>query len=526
MKIRTQLRLVMALTVISLLLVMALSGQTLLRLRHDYQHDQVLQRSEKALLRILASAMAVSRDDPILYDDTRKHLDATKAVIDPLFAELSTDIQNPASRKQLKTAQANWQQYYAGWLGALKIASDSPADAIQIPDALFKDQLQPMAATLNTLIAENHQREAAANQRISSAMERIVWTIVTPLALAVLIIGLFQGRVSGRLRRNIMSVSAAVDRLQQGHLDTRLPTATGDEISQICAHINGFVAHVHELIDVIDRSVTDTGDSAGDLRRHADSVGQNARQQFARIQSVRESMSDIESQGHTLADFAHRLTGQVDQTRQQIGEGSNAGRQTGTVLGQVEERVDVASQTLEVLESELREIGQVLDMIHGVTEQTNLLALNASIEAARAGEHGRGFAVVADEVRQLSRKTAASTHNIQDLIRTIHEHANAVLSAMAEARQAVQAGVQSGTTLEQVLADVEKSMGETIGMVHNMAETTAQQAKAGGAVLKDMSDVEALSQATRRDIEATGEAIDQLGQVSDQLSQAMAGLRH
>ena len=81
-------------------------------------------------------------------------------------------------------------------------------------------------------------------------------------------------------------------------------------------------------------------------------------------------------------------------------------------------------------------IGKILNVIEDVAEQTNLLALNAAILAAQAGEYGKGFSVVAAEIRDLSERTASSTRDIANLIRSVQEEVDNALKAMSRRLEA------------------------------------------------------------------------------------------
>merc|ERR1711879_870719 len=117
----------------------------------------------------------------------------------------------------------------------------------------------------------------------------------------------------------------------------------------------------------------------------------------------------------------------------------------------IQERTDQLKKSMEQLDQQAVDIGNVLGVINDIADQTNLLALNAAIEAARAGDAGRGFAVVADEVRKLAEKTIDATKNVEDNIRAIQVSARENVKGM----DATVGAVESAT-------DLSRSSGEML----------------------------------------------------------------
>lgn len=117
--------------------------------------------------------------------------------------------------------------------------------------------------------------------------------------------------------------------------------------------------------------------------------------------SVSESIQELSSISNDTKDKALESTEEVDGIVEFIGDSF-----TG---------VQKIKEELNVVESMVKDIKGVTDIIKQIADQTNLLALNASIEAARSGEHGRGFAVVANEIKGLAEYSNAS-------IKTIYEN--------------------------------------------------------------------------------------------------------
>ena len=96
---------------------------------------------------------------------------------------------------------------------------------------------------------------------------------------------------------------------------------------------------------------------------------------------------------------------------------------------------DLMSKNVLQVETNVKKIANITDMINNIAPQTNLLALNAAIEAARAGEAGRGFSVVADEIRKLAEQSNSFTKDIKAVISELKSKSQHAVEIMKQSKE-------------------------------------------------------------------------------------------
>lgn len=243
-------------------------------------------------------------------------------------------------------------------------------------------------------------------------------------------------------------------------------------------------AGVDNLNDTVNKLTENSGASLDDIQKQKNDI----EKLLNTIESLSGRLQAVSETSSTAASSAMEASKHADKSAKECELVLNNSVDT---INQLSHEVEETSREINLLASESKKIGSVLDVIIGIAEQTNLLALNAAIEAARAGESGRGFAVVADEVRALATKTQQSTDQIRSMIDVLQTESKKAVTAMTRNQERAHQCVQQATSSKEALGKIIDAIntishmnGDIMGATEEQVTVSAQVSVELGAVNK------------------------------------------
>jgi methyl-accepting chemotaxis protein len=261
--------------------------------------------------------------------------------------------------------------------------------------------------------------------------------------------------------------------------------ARTDERASISAEMSATTDAIAENIKEYSTAVLETSASIEEMSY---SVKETSASVEALASSTAQTASSIYEIGATIAevrDNSRKTTDCSEKVRDQAREGIETMAVTIAAMVEIEKISNVSFGAIKQLSLHTDRVGEFLNVIKDVVDQTNLLSLNASIIAAQAGERGKSFAVVAEEVRSLARRTAASTKEIEDLVKNIQRETAAVEHAVTQGRQKVAEGVRISAGTDEALHRIEESAAEASMMVRKIAAATEEQASGSKLIAEE-----------------------------------------
>ena len=356
-------------------------------------------------------------------------------------------------------------------------------------------------------------------------------------------------RESERLGESAGELGTALAAMAKGDLTAFVEAGEGDPLHEVKNDYNAsltairtFLGDVAKAARQVDMTTNEVSKSTDEIIRATEQVAtstqqssEDARRQLDKIEEIGTDINDLSASIEEIASTSQEVMDQASKASKEGNEAASLGEVAAKKMQLVE---GISRQTVDEissLNSQMREINNIVKLITDIANQTNLLALNAAIEAARAGEHGRGFAVVAGEIRNLAGESKQASQDIEDLIRTIQASTDKTAGSMQASHQEIQAGIES---VNKVIASLNRIVNGVEVVAHGITEitkATEDQANSTNNVMQKMEestrmtkesldrteDMAALAEEVSASTQEVGSASHELAGMADELEKLM-----
>lgn len=303
----------------------------------------------------------------------------------------------------------------------------------------------------------------------------------------------------------LKKLSGIVQAISSGDLTTEVVVSKSrDEIgllsmnfSSMLNSLRTLVVHAKEVSERVDSSSEEMMISSKEVSKASEQIAvtianlaQGASEQAVSTEKGNQEIIEVISGLNNITKEMGESEALAEKAKQIVQLGQESVEYQGMKMKESKQvSVDVSNAITE-LAGKSKEIGNILEVINGISNQTNLLALNASIEAARAGEQGRGFTVVAEEIRKLAEQSESSVKDIALIIQEVQAGIEHTVKEIGKVQVSV--NTQEKALIETVgafnrISEVVVAINTNIKKVAQVSNSLSGQTKNAGTIIDNIA---------------------------------------
>ncbi|RFF28359.1 MULTISPECIES: methyl-accepting chemotaxis protein [unclassified Wenzhouxiangella] len=317
--------------------------------------------------------------------------------------------------------------------------------------------------------------------------------------------------VNQRNQEAILRLLDEMSSLADGDLTVQA-TVTEDVTGAIADSVNYAVEALRDLVSGVNTTAQQVAAQAQETRATTTQLAEASEHQAQEIRSATETINEM---AQSFDDMAKRSSESADVAQNSVeiaNRGADMVRQTITGMDSIRDQIQETSKRIKRLGESSQEIGDIVELINGISEQTNVLALNAAIQAASAGGAGRGFAVVADEVQRLAERATNATRRIEALVQTIQADTSEAVTSMEQTTSQVVSGARLAEDAGEALESIENVSNDLAGLIAEISKQAQTESKNATRIAEMMNSIRDISIQTT---EGTGQTAKSVANLAD-----------